>query len=99
MNTAIIITVVLLVIVCLLAYKFDKSSRDNDLLAEQFNADFLHTRSIMPACTRKDAEKLIDAFYQRWHGLIAEWVICAHVRNLQTYLDYEHPHIYQISKN
>lgn len=97
--TITIIIITLLIIIMLLAIVYDKGGRDADLLAEQFNADFLHTRQMMQVCTRKDAAKLIDAFYDRWHGLVAEWVICAHVRNLQTYLEFEHPHIYQIYKN
>lgn len=97
MTTIIIITALILIVWMCIA--FNKQSRDNDLLAEQFNADFIQTKNLIKSCTRSDAVKLINAFYDRWHGLVAEWVICAHMRNLQTYLDFEHPHLYQISKN
>lgn len=86
-------TIGIIVLICIFAFIGYHSSRYNsqcDILDEQFNADVNHTRYLMSLCTKKDAAKLIDKFYERWNGLIPEWVICAHVMQLRRYLDSEH---------
>lgn len=39
----------------------------------QMQNDHLQTCNAMLYCTRNDAERLIDAFYGRWSGVIDEW--------------------------
>ena len=86
-------TIGIIILICIFSFIGYHSSRYNsqcDILDEQFNADANHTRYLMSICTKRDAAKLIDKFYERWHGLIPEWVICAHVMRLRRYLDVEH---------
>jgi hypothetical protein len=52
------------------------SHRDEKLREDTYNAmkvDHLQTCNAMLFCTRNDAERLIDAFYGRWSGIIDEW--------------------------
>ena len=69
---------------------------DADILSEQFASDFQVTKNLMDSCTKKDAAKLIDAFYDRWAGLVPEWTICAHVMELRHHLEYQHRNIKDI---
>ena len=69
---------------------------ESDILAEQFNSDFAVTKNLMDSCTKQDAAKLIDAFYDRWAGLVPEWTICAHVMELRHHLEYQHRNIKDI---
>jgi hypothetical protein len=52
------------------------SHREETLKREnyaQMQNDHLQTCNAMLYCTRNDAERLIDAFYGRWSGVIDEW--------------------------
>ena len=69
---------------------YSQMDGNDDILAEQFSSDFLVTKNLMNSCTKKDAAKLIDAFYDRWAGLVPEWTICAHVMELRHHLEYQH---------
>ena len=40
---------------------------------EDMYVDHLQTCNAIMFCTRNDAERLIDAFYGRWSGVIDEW--------------------------
>ena len=40
---------------------------------DQMANDHLQTCNAMLFCTRNDCERLIDAFYARWNGIIDEW--------------------------
>ena len=91
--------VVLIAIFAIIGYSSSIHSRDCDILEEQFNHDVQLTKHLMGLCTKKDAAKLIDKFYDRWHGLIPEWVICAHVMQLRRYLEVEHKSIKDITFN
>lgn len=91
--------VVLIAIFAIIGYSTRKHSLESDILEEQFNADVNHTKYLMSLCTKVDAAKLIDKFYDRWHGLIPEWVICAHVMQLRRYLEFEHQNIKDITFN
>ena len=91
--------VVLIAIFAIIGYSTQKHSLACDILEEQFNHDAQFTKHLMGMCTKKDAAKLIDKFYERWHGLIPEWVICAHVMQLRRYLEVEHKSIKDITFN
>ncbi|NDD55204.1 hypothetical protein EBZ39_15300 [bacterium] len=91
---------------------YSRMGSNDDILAEQFNSDFAVTKNLMDSCTKRDAAKLIDAFYDRWAGLdaaklidafydrwaglVPEWTICAHVMELRHHLDYQHRNIKDI---
>ncbi len=75
---------------------YSRIGGDADILAEQFSSDFLVTKNLMDSCTKLDAAKLIDAFYDRWAGLVPEWTICAHVMELRHHLEYQHRNIKDI---
>lgn len=81
---------VLIAIFAIIGFSSRQYNTKCDILDEQFNADVETTRHLMSLCTKADAAKLIDKFYDRWHGIIPEWVICAHIMELRRYLDYEH---------
>jgi hypothetical protein len=78
---------------------YSRMGVDADILAEQFYSDFQVTKNLMNSCTKKDAIKLIDAFYDRWTGLISEWTVCAHVMELRHHLEYQHRNIKDIIYN
>ena len=98
-----IITIAILCVMFGVLGVYARMGANDDILAQQFQSDFLLTKKLMSSCTKKDAMKLIDAFYDRWAGLAPEWVICDHVMQLRHYLDNEHRTIidiiYTTSKN
>ena len=52
------------------------ANREETLKKEAYNQmanDHLQTCNAIMFCTRNDAERLIDAFYGRWSGIIDEW--------------------------
>ena len=96
---ATIIGIITIIILCIMFGGlgfYAKMRANDDILAEQFSSDFLVTKNLMNSCTKKDAAKLIDAFYDRWAGLVPEWTICAHVMELRHHLEYQHRNIKDI---
>jgi hypothetical protein len=52
------------------------SNREETIKAQQIEdmkVDHMQTSHAIQFCTRNDAERLIDAFYGRWSGIIDEW--------------------------
>lgn len=92
-------TIVLICIFAIIGYSTSRHGVEAEILEEQFNHDANLTKKLMGMCTKTDAAKLIDKFYERWHGLIPEWVICAHVMSLRRYLEFEHQNIKDITFN
>lgn len=65
------------VAVAIIAFGFYLFLARDEALREQFiedmKVDHLRTADAMLHCSRNDCERLIDAFYDRWSGIIDEW--------------------------